>query len=449
MPTIPNNRTFSNTASDILNAIRNEASINYQNYVPEMTPGSDVIRTIGAVLMDNTSMMNEFLTALVNRIAKVYVTSRLYRNPLAGLKKGILDYGETVEDIFIAMAQPFEYDPEDAQTTLYKRYTPDVKSAFYHVNYRKFYPVTVQEADLRRAFLSESALLDFLEKIIEQLYTGMNYDEFITTKYMIAKKIHDGQLKTVQIDATNAKDIATKIKGTINKLSFMSTEYNIAGVETYSDRSNIYVLVNSDFDAILDVDVLAYAFNMDRADIPARKIVIDSFGSLDIARLNKLFSGQPGYYEFSQDELTALDNIPAVIMDENFLMIFDVLIAMRDAQNGKGLYTNYFLHNWKTFAVSPFAPAAVLTSGAASVTDITVTPSAITVAAGGTAQFEANVTTENFGQKSVTWTVDSNEATINAAGLLTLTLSASGEIIVTATSVADPTKSATATVTVG
>ncbi|WP_423774251.1 hypothetical protein, partial [Alistipes finegoldii] len=84
--------------------IRNEASVNYQHYIPYATPNADSIRSIGATLMDYPALMNEFLPALIGRIGRVAITSRLYRNPLAVLKKGILDYGETVEDIFIAMA---------------------------------------------------------------------------------------------------------------------------------------------------------------------------------------------------------------------------------------------------------------------------------------------------------------------------------------------------------
>lgn len=447
MPTYPSTATLTNASVNVLNAIRNEASINYQQYIPYATPDADSIRSIGATLMDYPALMNEFLPALIGRIGRVAVTSRLYNNPLAALKKGILDYGETIEDIFIAMAEPYEYDPDDAEETLYKRYAPDVKSTFYTINYRKFYPVTIQEQDLRRAFLSADSLTDFYTKVIEQLYTGAYADEFLATKYMIAKNILDGKMHAEEITA-DSKEIAKKIRAVSNKFTFMSTEYNIAGVNTYSDRSKQYILVNADFDAALDVDVLAYAFNMDRADVTARKIVIDSFGALDNTRLAKLFKNDPNYTEISAANLAKLDKVAAVLIDEDFTQIYDNLLTIRDEKNGKGLYTNYFLHNWKTFAVSPFANNAVLVQGTPAVTGVTVSPSAVSAKVGDEVRLSAKVTTDNFASQKVIWTSSNAKVTVNAAGVVTIGTGASGSVTITATSVANPAKKGTATITV-
>lgn len=447
MPSYPSTATLTNVSVNVLNAIRNEASVNYQHYIPYATPNADSIRSIGATLMDYPALMNEFLPALIGRIGRVAITSRLYRNPLAVLKKGILDYGETVEDIFIAMAEPYNYDPEDAESTLFKRYAPDVKSTFYTINYRKFYPVTIQEQDLRRAFLSADALTDFYTKTIEQLYTGAYSDEFLATKYMIAKNILAGKLHAEEI-AEDSKEIAKKIRAISNKFTFMSTDYNIAGVNTYSDRDKQYILVNADFDAALDVDVLAYAFNMNKADVTARKIVIDSFGALDTARLARLFADDPNYEEISANDLKTLDKVAAVLIDEDFTQIYDNLLTIRDEKNGKGLYTNYFLHNWKTFAISPFANNAVLVQGKPSVTSVSVSPSTATAKVGDTVRLTANVVTVNFASQKVTWSSNSANVDVSAAGVVTVKDGATGDVTITATSVADPTKKGTATITV-
>ena len=73
--------TLTNSSVDILNVIRNSASNNYKDYVPQATPNADSIREIGAVIMDNPQLQNEFLSALVNRIGRVMITSKLYENP--------------------------------------------------------------------------------------------------------------------------------------------------------------------------------------------------------------------------------------------------------------------------------------------------------------------------------------------------------------------------------
>ena len=81
MATKPKIVTLTNSSVDILNVIRNNATINYKNYVPVATADAESIREIGAIIMDSPQLQNEFLSALVNRIGRVLVTSKMYDNP--------------------------------------------------------------------------------------------------------------------------------------------------------------------------------------------------------------------------------------------------------------------------------------------------------------------------------------------------------------------------------
>jgi hypothetical protein len=144
MPTIPKIVTLTNSSVDVLNAIRNSATQNYREYVPVATANADCVREIGAIIMDNVALQNEFLSALVNRIGRVLITSKMYTNPYKMFKKGMLEFGETVQEIFVNIAKPFQFDPKGAETTIFKRETPDVKSAFHIMNFQKYYKTTVQ-----------------------------------------------------------------------------------------------------------------------------------------------------------------------------------------------------------------------------------------------------------------------------------------------------------------
>ena len=135
MATKPYVKTFTGSSIDVLNAIRNEATTNYRDYVPVAHDGSD-IRKIGAIIMDFPSLQNEFINALVNRIGLVLMTNKEYTNPWSALKRGRLDYGETIEEIFVDLAKPFQYDPKESETQQYKREMPNVYSAFHVMNYR-------------------------------------------------------------------------------------------------------------------------------------------------------------------------------------------------------------------------------------------------------------------------------------------------------------------------
>ena len=453
MATKPKIVTLTNSSVDILNVIRNNATVNYQNYVPEATADADSIREIGAVIMDNPQLQNEFLSALVNRIGRVLVTSKMYDNPWSMFKKGTLEFGETIEEIFVNIAKPFQFDPNVAETNLFKREIPDVRSAFHIMNYQKYYKTTIQNDQLRQAFLSWQGITDLIAKIVDSMYTGANYDEFQTMKYMLAKHILNGRMYPVTIPAVteaNMKSIVSTIKGVSNNYEFMSNKYNIAGVQNFSKKKDQYLLINSNFDATMDVEVLASAFNMDKAQFTGQRVLVDSFGSLDIERLNILFADDPTYTEISESDLQALDAIPCVLVDKEWFMIFDNFYNFTEQYNGEGLYWNYWYHVWKTFSISPFANNALFIPGVPTVTSVTVSPANATVKAGQTISLSAVVQTEYFAPQSLNWSSDTAGVTVSKGGLVTVGADVSPDTVVTitATSTYNNEKTGTSTITV-
>lgn len=453
MATKPKIVTLTNSSVDILNVIRNNATINYQNYVPLATPDADSIREIGAVIMDKPQLQNEFLSALVNRIGRVLITSKMYENPWSMFKKGLLEFGETIEEIFVNIAKPYQFDPAVAESNLFKREIPDVRSAFHIMNYQKYYKTTIQNDQLRQAFLSWQGITDLIAKIVDSMYTGANYDEFQTMKYMLAKHVLDGRMYPVTIPTvsdTNMKTIVSTIKGVSNNYEFMSSKYNLAGVQNYSMKADQYLLINSKFDATMDVEVLASAFNLDKAEFAGKRVLVDSFGSLDIDRLNILFADDPTYTEISATDLEALDAIPCILVDKDWFMIFDNYFNFTEQYNGEGLYWNYWYHVWKTFSVSPFANNALFIPGTPKVTKVTVSPATATVKAGQKIALSAVVQTEYFAPQSVDWTSNTDDVTVNKSGVVTVgaDVVAGTQITITATSTYDSKKSGTSTITV-
>lgn len=443
--------------AEILNTIRDNASANYRDYVPVADPtDQQSVRNIGGIIMNYPALQNEYLNALMNRIGRVIITSKLFYNPWSGLKKGLLEFGETVEEIFVNIAKPFQFDPAVAESEVFKREIPDVRAAFHILNYQKFYKATISNDQLRQAFLSWQGITDLIAKIVDSMYTGANYDEFLTMKYMLARNILQGRMNVTEVapvSAENAKTIVSTIKGVSNVWEFPSTNYNLSGVTTQTDKRDQIILLNAKFDAVIDVEVLAVAFNMEKAEFMGNRILVDSFGALDTARLNLLFKDDPNYVPLSEAELSALDAIPAVMVDRDWFMIFDNFYNFTENYNGQGLYWNYFYHTWKTFSVSPFANNTVYVAGAPTVTSVTVTPATATVLKGQSLHLTANVVTTNFAPKSVTWTIAGNtsqDTHIDIYGNLFVAEDETGTTItVTATSTFDNTKTGTSTITVG
>ena len=451
MPTRPSRVTLDTNVLNVLNAIRNNASNNYRDYVPPITDTSQ-LRQIGTIIMDNVALQNEFLTALVNRIGRVIIATRMYQNPWARFKEGYLEYGESVEEIFTNIAKPYEYDfSEENETRFAKKRLPDVRAAFHVMNYRKFYPVTVTDKQLRQAFLSSEGVSQLISDIVNSIYTGANYDEFLTMKYLIAVNLINGRMYPIEVDAIsadNAKSIITDVKSTANILEFPSTKYNPAGVFQRTPKDEQMIIINAKFDAIMDVNVLASAFNMDKAEFVGQRILIDSFGSLDTDRLNMLFNDDPNYVALTQAQLSALDEIPMVVVGEKFWRVWDNLNEFTEFYNPEQLYWNYFYHQWKTFSTSPFENALVYVPETPAVTSVEVTPATATVTAGSSLALTTVVTVTGFAPKTVTYESDNAGVTITEGGVVQVDADATGTATITITSTYDTTKTDTVTITI-
>lgn len=450
----PKQATLTANSVEILNTIRNSATPYYKQMIPQAKPSTGSIRQIGNIMMNYEPLQNEFLSALYNRIGRVIITSKMYYNPWSPFKKGLMELGETVEEIFVNIAKAHTFNPEKAETNFMKREIPDVRAAFHTMNYQKFYKATISNDQLRQAFLSWQGITDLIAKIVDAMYTAHNYDEFQVMKYMLARNILNGYLYPVTVapvDKENAPDIVTEIKAISNELVYESPDYNLNGVYTFTEKNDQFIITNARFDAVMDVNVLASAFNMDKVEFMGHRVQIDGFDRIDENRMNELFADDPnaGYIPLTEEEKAALKAVPAVLIDRDYFMIFDNLYKFTEDYNGEGLYWQYWYHAWKTFSTSPFANAVIFVPGTPGVTSVTVSPATATVNKGAMLQLNAAVVTEGFASKSVVWSINSELSTITQAGLLSVSADeTAATITVTATSTFDGSKVGTATITV-
>lgn len=363
--------TLNASTLDILNVIRQNASYEYQQNVPEVTKASD-IPLVGEVIYGTPAFANQFINALVNRIALVRVKSAEFNNPYVRLKKGYLEYGETVEEIFVNIAKVVEYTPEKASAREFKRTIPDVQSAFHTMNWRVMYPVTIQDEDLKQAFLSMEGVQNLIAKIVDSVYRAAEYDEFLLFKYMLIKAISSGKMYPISIgDGTNLSEAAVKFRGISNTLPFMKTIYNESGVKTNTPKERQVIFMDAMFNASYDVNVLASAFNMDKADFMGRLHLIDDWTSFDNERFDVIRGDSDGLEEVTEDELNLMKDVKAVICDEEWFQVYDNKAQFTEDYVAAGLYWNYFYHTWKTISNSPFSNAVVFATDTATITNPT------------------------------------------------------------------------------
>lgn len=361
------NSTINASTIDILNVIRQNASYDYQQNVPEVTTVNDIPR-VGEIIYGTPAFANQFINALVNRIAIVRVQSATFNNPYSMLKKGYIEYGETVEDIFVSIAKAVDFNVEKASKREFQRTIPDVRSAFHVMNWKVMYPVTIQDEDLRQAFLSIEGVQNLIAKIVDSIYTAAEYDEFLLFKYLLIKAISHGKMYPASIGAgTDLSEAAVQFRGTSNLLPFMSSEYNETGVKTNTPKERQVIFMDAMFNAQFDVNVLASAFNMDKADFMGRLFLIDNWTDFDNERFDVIRANSDGIEEVTADELKLLANVKAVILDDNWFQVYDNNNKFTEKYVASGLYWNYFYHTWKTVSNSPFANCVVFVTSDAKV----------------------------------------------------------------------------------
>lgn len=354
--------TLQASTVDILNVIRAHASVEYQNSIPEITQATEIPH-VGEILYGYPALANQFIASLMNRIALVRVRSATFNNRFAPLKKGYLDYGELVEEVFVEMVKAREFSADKAASREFKRTLPDVRTALHAMNWQVQYPVTIQQNELRQAFANESGVRDLVGKITANILKAADYDEYLLFKYLLVKSIAKGEMYAHSIGDGDLHEAAIAFRGVSNDMTFMRTKYNTAGVHTTTEKSDQYIFMDSMYNAAYDVGVLASAFNMDKADFSGRLILIDDWTTFDNTRFEEIRKNSDCLEEVTEDELALLSNVKAVLCDGEWFQVYDNLTVMTEVFVASGMYWNYFYNVWKTVSRSPFSNAVAFVTG--------------------------------------------------------------------------------------
>lgn len=328
------------------NFIRNNSTEAFVQTVPAAT--DDNIQTIANILFNDAyqPMLNEFVTNLINRIALTIVRNKSYSNPLSIFKKGSIPLGTDIQDIFTnpAIAEKYEFS-NTAMAKLLTITDPDTHVAYYRRNRQDLYTKTISREGLQGAFVSWEKFEDFITSITTSLYSGNYIDEFEYTKDLVNGAYVNNKVIVEKVtnptDETSSKAFLKKVRALYKKLSFPSTKYNAYSkfsganglIKTWTEPDRVVLIIKADAMAEVDVDALASAFNLDKANFLGRVIEVDEFDSPEII---------------------------GVICDESWLQIYDNVFRFDEFYNARVMAWNEYLHAWGTYAICPFANAVVL-----------------------------------------------------------------------------------------
>ena len=443
------------------------------NVTPELAGEIDLpvqgesIAPIGKIIVSNERYKNAFLNT-INLIGLTVIDRVYWQNPWRSFTdRGRINFGQTVRELFVEMAKVFDYQSTvDNPTHFLSNVVPDVYNYLHELNFQKYYKTTTSDEEIAMAFDKEGQLMDLIDKIVRSLYVGYEYDMYIVSKYMLCRRILDGTVTPIEIDgygSLTSRERVSAIKNVSNLMTFLSPNYNPAGVHVASAFDDQILIMNTDFQADYDTSVLATSYFMNEAQFKTNYALVDGFGNADEARLLEVLGDQ--YIPFTETEKTALAGIPCVIVDRNWFQVYTYSLDNAADPAGDGtrrtnffnpetLRNNMWLHTWKVFSTSPYMNSVVFTKDITpAVSAVAVSPSSAEVLPGQSLKLSASVTATGFANKAVSWSVTTStegaKATIKEDGTLTIDATTPGQasFTVTAKSVYKPSVYGTATVT--
>ena len=369
------------TNVNILNAMRSEYEL--ENRIPEAT--LDNLQQIFTSMMSYSQGRNVIIPSLLERIGLQTVDTTAWRNPLAMYKKDPMRYGMTHEETFVNMCKGKLYDPRESYEYTFQQYQSYIMTVFHKVNLQMQYPVTITYDNLRSAFLTEYGIRDMMSAKMESAVTGANWDEYNAMKGMIdtgyAQQILPAVTVPAVTDESTAKALLTEIKAAVNEFRFPNPANNIAGATSASEPYNLIWVTTPRVDANISVEALAYAFNMDKAQVDVRTVIVDKFDN---------------------------SAIQGVLMDIRFFNVRDQFREMSDQRLANILSWNYFYTMVEMISASPFYPMRVFTTDTVATESLSITATGGTYNQGEVITIPATVTggTGTYHQELLNWSVE-------------------------------------------
>lgn len=328
---------------DIINSIRNEQSEEFKNVVPKADGKNDT--EILQVLKDYPTQKNIFINTLVNKIGRQLFFNKVYNNPFKMLHKGELPYGKSIEEIFVENAIAKGYDEHFTtggtnESDLIGVLAPSVKTEYITENFQHKFKTSLSDQLLKGAFMNQTGLSDMLTNIVNALYSGVEAQEYQDIRDILftsIKEVETSAKQSMIVATTDTKDLAKNIKKYSSKMKFITNEYNLTGVDTFANKSDLVLFATVDTVADIDIDVLAYAFNIDKAEVNVRVIEVDTLGTIN---------GK---------------EVKCLLADKDMVQAYDTLNETSQFYNGDKLVTNIFAHKHGIMAFSKFANMVVFT----------------------------------------------------------------------------------------
>lgn len=382
------------------------ATNDFQQRVPDPTIAGIDATSKFLFEPNNGRYLNEFIDAYINRIGGQIVHNKEWENPLRAFKGAAMRYGSSIQESALKWIKAHTYNIEDS--ALEKISRPEAAVWYHTVNREDRYDITLEYPDLRQAFLDEFGLNCLIDAVLTVPRNSDNYDEYLC---MMAQMSYYEQnwgffkhrVSGEPTDEATGKEFLKAVRAYASKLKFPTALYSPVsaeyGIPVFANPEELVLFITADAMASVDVDTLAGIFNLDKADIKYRTVVVPDI---------------------------PVPNAFALLTTDAFFVCKDFVYANESFYNPSTLSTNYYLHHWEVVSCSPFVPAILFTTDAATdiptltqtVTGVNITAASQLLKPGETTQMTVKlvgtVTANDLGidvePNAVTWSVSAETA---------------------------------------
>jgi hypothetical protein len=327
-----------------LNAIRENMSPEYYSRIPEATQ-ANLKDTINNLWSWNAGR-NQVADAFVNQLAAVVFRDRSWTNPLGIFKMGMLPEGDAIEDVMVGLVQAQDYDSDrnELEEEIFGYKPIEVKSFFHKRNRKDRYKVSLDLVNLKTALLGNQ-LGSYAQQVMSAPLTSSQLDEFLMMTRLFKEFDDAGAYFDVNVpdvsdqgsDSADSRFLLRRLREYGDTLPFISRFYNPAGMPVSARKDELVLINTPQSNAAMDVEALAGAFNMSKADFGARNITIPV-----------QYLGIPG--------------VQSILTTDKFFVVADNLIETTSQFNPATLRTNYWQHVWQIISANPFAPLIMFNS---------------------------------------------------------------------------------------
>lgn len=375
---------------EIYNAVRSACSPQFQIRVPSATQGN--LRNAVDTMRSFPYLRDEFTGVLIQRLIGLYIQHADWDDPLklVGSPRTLKRYGSTYEQAAVGLvkARTRNFNKEYLGDDVYGRYSLPTASVFHPLTFDHYYPVTIPEDALLTAFDGESGMSDYVSEIMNAPILSDRNDMYLMKTQCFAEYARKGGFYRVHTpDVGEANSTEAEAKGLLRLIQQMANElkaspmsampkYNAMSWVTPWRDSEAILFATPQVIAALNVEALAAAFNIDRANVPYRIIPIpeDMFG----------IGGEAG-------------KVQAVLTTEDFFFCWDEMLETANSPvNPIDGTRNIFYKHRGSITPNPFANAILFWTGDGSSESI-VLPETLTTS---TPVLELKV--QKYGQPAIT-----------------------------------------------